>query len=170
MNKSLKVALGFALCAPMLLANEGGCEVKSSSDRVQSDQQERILMQATNAVGMPAIVNFQERRMLKQVLEIRDTTISTVTYIVDLGGRLHKVCDSVGYGLPYSTQYTNPQKLESATSQYGVILPQADPNGLFSPPSAEGTWIQCLNPTTKKLNVVYMEPRVIVSPFPLDVP
>lgn len=155
-----KSILGLLMCAPLLLANEGGC---SDSNSVQTQQQERILIQATNAVGMPAIVNFQERRMLKQVLELRDTAISTVTYIVDLNGNLHKVCDSIGYGIPYSTQFTNPQYIASNNH----TLPQADPNGLFSPASADGTWINCLNPETKKMGVLYIEPRVIVSPFAL---
>ena len=47
------------------------------------------------------------------------------------------------------------------------ILAQADPNGLFSPGSAEGTWIMCKDPKGPDVRPVYVEPRVIVSPFPL---
>jgi hypothetical protein len=48
------------------------------------------------------------------------------------------------------------------------VLPQADPNGLFSPASAEGTWVMCLNPKTKKAEPQYIEPRVITTTFPMD--
>ena len=48
-----------------------------------------------------------------------------------------------------------------------VTLPQADPNGLFSPPSAEGTWVMCKDPNSDKVEPIYSEPRIIVSTFPL---
>lgn len=73
-------------------------------------------------------------------------------------------CSSIGYGIPYSTEYTNPQKWVAQ----GVTLPQADPNALFSPTSAEGTWVLCKNPAGSDTRPVYVEPRVVVSPFKLD--
>ncbi len=137
-----------------------GDDFESATDK-EARQQERLTKQANSTVGMPSIVNFQEKRMMKMILELRDTAISTKTYIVDLNGKLHKLCDSVGYGLPYATQFTNPQ-MEARQS---YALPQADPNGLYSPASADGTWVNCLDPKTKKLKVVYIEPHVIVSPI-----
>ncbi len=165
MNKIL-VAFMF-----VLMSAEGGCDNGiEGSDKIQRRQQEQLSLQATQQVGMPAIVNFQEKRMLKMILELRDTEIKTITYIVDFNGKLHKVCDSVGYGFPYATQYTNPQKIAYASHQTGVAtLPQADPNGLFSPGSADGTWVMCLNQETKKISPIYVEPHVIVSPFAMDV-
>ena len=150
-----------------------GAPALAASEYDQQVQQEKMLAQARNSIGMPAITNFQEMRMLKQVLELRDQAVSTVTYIVDLGGKLHKVCDSIGYGIPYATQFTSPMRPAKSSEVWqngNVALPQADPNGLFSPASSEGTWVNCLNPDTKKLAVVYIEPRVIVSPFTLNVP
>lgn len=158
-----------ALCSTLFLA---GCpdERPPTSDQKMNQQQEKLAAEAASQIGMPAIVNFQEKRMMKQILELRDQTISTVTYIVDFNGKLHKICDSVGYGLPYSTQYTNPQKVGYTSHQVGVAtLPQADPNGLFSPASADGTWVMCFDPGDKKVKPVFIEPRVITSPFPLNV-
>jgi hypothetical protein len=134
-----------------------------SSDQLQHDQQEILLRAANAATGMPAIVNFEERKMLKRILEIRDQAINTTTYIVDMNGHPHKICDSIGYGFPYSTQFTNPSQNPLKT----VVLSQAEPNGLFSSPTSEGTWISCVDPVSKHMQVVYVEPRVIVSPFPL---
>ena len=137
---------------------------KSTSDQLQHDQQE-VLLQAATATGMPAIVNFAERKMLKRILEIRDQAINTTTYIVDMNGHPHKICDSIGYGFPLSTQFTNPSQNPRET----VVLSQAEPNGLFSSPTSEGTWISCVDPANKhNMQVVYVEPRVIVSPFPLS--
>lgn len=51
-----------------------GCEntYTASSDEKQTEQQERILAEGTAQVGMPAINNFRERKLLKQILELRD--------------------------------------------------------------------------------------------------
>jgi hypothetical protein len=154
------------VCAVFISA----CEPqKPTSDQVQQKQQERILEEGTTQTGMPAIKNFRERRLLKDIIEMRDQEgLVTYTYIVpEMTGKLVFLCNSVGYGLPAATQYTNPEKL-AVDHQYGVLaLPQADPNGLFSPASAEGTWVMCKDPKGDKVRPVYIEPRVIVSPFEL---
>jgi len=156
-------ALTLGICSALLLS---ACDHQPSSDEVQRHQQEMISQESNSQVGMPAITNFQEKRMAKMILELRDKAITTFTYTQDMNGKLHKLCDSVGYGLPYATQYTNPQRIDYNTHG-SITLPQADPNGLFSPPSADGTWVLCVDPATKKSMPIYVEPRVIVSPFAL---
>ena len=56
-----------------------------------------------------------------------------------------------------------PQRTYDGGSVY--VLPQADPHGLYSPTSADGTWILCVDGKTGKPSPVFMEPRVIVSPI-----
>lgn len=146
-----------------------GCDEPLSSDTVQRKAQEALSAQSNSAVGMPAIVNFQEKRVLKDILELRDKAVVTTTYIMDMNAGLHKLCDSIGYGMPAATQYTNPQRIINAYGNSYVTLPQADPNGLFSPASAEGTYVMCKNPHGTDIGTVYSEPRIIVSPFPLEV-
>ena len=153
----------FLLCLAL-----SACDRRPSSDEVQAKQQERILAEGTAQTGMPAIKNFRERKLLKEILELRDQDgLSTFTYIVaEQTGKLVFLCDSVGYGIPAATQYTSPQKLDSYGSGHYFQMPQADPNGLFSPASAEGTWVMCGDPgASGKARPVYIEPRVIVSPF-----
>lgn len=36
------------------------------------------------------------------------------------------------------------------------------------PDSAEGTWLLMVDPRSEKARPVYFEPRVVVSPFPLE--
>ena len=142
------------------------------ADKKQRVQQEQLLAEATSQTGMPNIKNFRERKMLKDILELRDQTgVITYTYLVsDYQGALVFFCDSVGYGIPYATQYTNPQKPVYFNEGGGgnITLPQADPNALFSPAAAEGTWVMCKDPNGDDVKVVYVEPRIVVSPFPLD--
>ena len=161
----LFVITPFAL---LLTACDGPAQ--PTADQVQRRQQEQVAQQSNSAVGMPAIVNFQEKRMLKDIYELRDKAIVTYTYITDMNGGLHKICDSIGYGISGATQYTNPQRVAryNETPEHGnITLPQADPNGLFSPPTDEGTWVLCKDPNGSKVMPVRIEPRTITSPFPL---
>ena len=86
-------------------------------------------------------------------------------------GCLNYMGPSLGYGLPYGTQYTAPTRIVmtegggAATVRYRDTVPQAEPNGLFMPPTADGTWVMMKNPTEDKVQAVYFEPRVIVAPF-----
>ena len=136
------------------------------SDGIQNEEQEKILMEATKSVGMPAIKNFRERRLLKDILELRDQAgVTTYTYLQSQqSGKLVLLCDSIGYGIPYATQFTNPQKRYLNSS---LSLPQSDPNGLFSPASADGTWVMCKDPSGDSVKPVFIEPRIVVSPFRL---
>lgn len=165
----MKTIASVSLLAILGLSLTGCIEGSVSSDTQQQVQQERILKEGTAQTGMPAIKNFRERKLLKQIIEMRDQDgLVTYTYTVpETTGLPVFLCNSIGYGLPAATQYTNPQKIEES-SWGNVGIPQADPNGLFSPESAEGTWVLCTDPSgSGKTRPVYVEPRVIVSPFKL---
>ena len=49
-----------------------GCDYTPSSDEAQRVEQERILQEGNAQTGMPAIKNFRERKLLKQIIEMRD--------------------------------------------------------------------------------------------------
>jgi hypothetical protein len=155
MNKIRNIALlgllGLSLAA---------CEDAPSSDEKQSAQQEVILQDGTAAVGMPNIKNF---------FEMRDQDgLTTYTYtFAEASGQKTFFCHSIGFPISAATQFTNPQKMEYRSSYGYYTIPQADPNGLFSPSSAEGTWVMCVDPSTGKPRPVYSEPKLIASPFPL---
>jgi hypothetical protein len=143
-----------------------------TANQIERRKQEELSKQGVETVGFPAITNFAEKRMMKDIIELRDKMQPTYTYIMDMNGRPHKVCDSLGYGLPYATQYTNPQARQAGNLSDGTrtsdVLAQADPNGLYSPASADGTWILCLNPKTKKAEPQYIEPRVLIMTYPME--
>lgn len=149
-----------------------GCTTTKSSDTIQQETQERILQEGTAQTGMPAIKNFRERKILKDILELRDQEgLVTYTYLWnEFNGRLVYLGETIGYGIPYATQYSNPMKIVRTyvSGNEHVITPQADPNGLFSPESAEGTWVLLKDPNSNDVRPVYIEPRIVVSPFKLE--
>lgn len=144
-----------------------------TADDVQAKKTEQSLSEANRGIGMPAINNFQEKKLFKQVLEERDKeNLITYTYLVsEMTGKIGQFLGkSLGYGIPASTQFTNPTKYKDVYhangGSYGLFLPQADPNGLFMPTSSSATWIMLLDPEGKA-RPVYIEPLIIVSPFKL---
>ena len=157
-----KILMIIIFLSSFALMSNSGCE---DSDDVQRKQQETILSEGTKAVGMPAIKNFREKRILKDILELRDQNgLVTYTYIFsEITGKYTYLGETIGYGIPYATQFTNPMK---ANGSYGP-LPQADPNGLFSPASAEGTWVMMLNPVSNEAEPQYIESRISVFTYKL---
>ena len=150
----------------LLAVSLAGCDMEQNFHQIESKKQEELSKQAVQSVGLPAITNFAEKRMMKDIIELRDQNTPTVTYLVGMENQLTKLCDSVGFGLPYATQYTNPQS-ETYSGGHYIVLPQADPNGLYSPEAADGTWILCVDHKDGKAKPLYVEPRVIVSPIEL---
>lgn len=147
-----------------------GNPAPKSSDAQQAERQERAMQEANAAVGMPNITQFFEKRMVKMLYELRDNPdFATITYIATLDGKLVKICDSIGYGINASVQYSNPQKMvdRGGVDHGPTYAPQAEPNGLFMPEGLAATYVMCLNPETEQIEAVYLEPEIIVSPFPL---
>lgn len=137
----------------------------NEADRDMRAKTEAIMSEANRQIGMPAITNFQERRMAKEMLERRDQKIATHAYIYNtMAGCLVYLGPSIGYGLPYSTQYTNPQVPYTARE---FTVPQAEPNGLFMPDSSAATWVMLYNEEKKQVEPIYVEPDVVIAPFRL---
>lgn len=155
-------------------------EDKSGSSRetiatLQNQEQAAII------VGMPAIKNFTEKRLAKDIYELRDQpNIVTYTYTTDWNGKLHSVCPttSIGMPIPYAAQYTAPKTsrvvypvypdgTQSSSLQHVYDADQPEPNGLYMPSSADGTWVVCLSPDGMKALPVYIEDKVRTLPFPV---
>ena len=91
-NIAIATALGLSLAA---------CDMPQDPQQQEEAAQERLTAAAQNTLGLPNIVNFQEKRVLKDIIEMRDAAnLRTFTYTLDVNGSLHKLCDSVGYGIP----------------------------------------------------------------------
>jgi hypothetical protein len=156
------------------------CSPPPTSSDVQRDRQETMVADGVAQVGVPAIKNFREYKLAKDIYEMRDQTgLVTYTYLwSDINGKLIFFCDSIGYPIPYATQFSAPESVQrfylpargNAPREWGKeTLPQAEPNGLFTPGSAEGTWVMCKDPGGKETRPTYVEPRVIVTQFKLNI-
>ena len=165
------LASTLVLCGLLVFCgfDDGGCNdaPQPNADKQQQAQQERMSQQSNAEIGMPGITNYEEKRIMRRLYEMRDSNIATYTYILDMNGNLHHLCDSMGYGMPYATQFSNSEKLVNPYGQQYMTMPQSEPNGLFMPSSAEGTWVICAS-NAGKFTPMYVEPRILVSPFRLN--
>ena len=163
----------YAVTGLWLLTQLVGCDnipAVPSADQQQAAQTRKAMADANNEIGMPSIINFTERKLARDILELRDQEkLSTFTYTVNLQGEKIFLGRSIGYGLPYSVQFTNPEKVVHQRYADGGsfgTLPQADPNGLFMPGGLSATWILLVGPDGEA-HPVYVESEILVSPFPL---
>lgn len=140
------------------------CEAEDADD-IQTRQTAQMAKEAAIKVGPPGIVNFTEKRFAKMIYELRDKEVKTYSYYLDMNGRRHFLCNSIGYGLPASVQYSNPERNRDGWRD-SPNIPQPEPNGLFMPNSLSATYVLCVD-EKGKVHPVYFEPLLIVSPFKL---
>jgi hypothetical protein len=143
-----------------------------SADTIEKQATEKVTAEAARSVGFPAITNFYEKRLLKEIYERRDQAdLTTYAYVQGLDGRLSCLGQAIGYGVPYSTQFSNPVKAYWDHEFQGNVplLPQPEPNGLFTPDGLSATWLQLVAPNGD-IHVVYVEPTIVVSPFQITGP
>jgi len=169
-----KIILGLVVI--MLLMLTVGCEytpsqqetVTKSETKAVSDNMDEMNRQ----IGMPLIDEFFEKKTAKMIFELRDNSkLVTYAYTQNLEGQYVYLGKAIGFGLPYSVQYTNPEKLvdvedfgiQSYQSNDAANLPQADPNGLYMPEGLSATWLMLINEETGEPEIIYTEPSIVVT-------
>jgi len=166
----------FAALFAVLLGLAGCNQESRDSTILQSTQQENQLRDGVAATGLPAIKNWRERKLMKLIYEMRDQEgLVTYTYLKNqMTGKPVFMCKSHGFAINDATGYTNPVRFarldapgDSATRRHDLI-PQAEPNGLFTPDVSNEKWVVCLDPKTAKAYPVLVSGDIVVSPFPLD--
>lgn len=154
------------LFAALVSCGEPGQDLDEDQAKKTAD----LLAEADRQVGMPNMVNWQERKLMKMIFELRDRSdLICYAYLYDRnsGSVGEYLGRCLGYGLPYSVQFTNPERVAiDGPNGKTLSLPQADPNGLFMPTGLSATWLMLLDEEGEP-RPVYVEPEIIVSPFAL---
>ncbi len=154
LRKYAPVVIGLALLA--LLA---ACSVEESeSQQVQQQQDQYVRNQP-----LPVFDWSLERHLMIELYRSRNNAVSTFSLTWDpFRGKISWSCPSIGYPIPGGTQLTNPEQY----AFNGTTLPQAEPNGLFSPATSAGTYVMCVNPDGT-VSPVYNEDNVRTYPQPM---
>lgn len=174
-DKIFKIAIGALIGLAVILvlgfakpASAGWFDPPvASSDKQMAQKAEVQNKQIDAMVGYPSVVNGFEKRQVRMLYELRDNPeYRTWSYIVTMNGSFVFICDSVGYGINASIQFSNPQKVIDNGDSYGNgygYLAQAEPNGLYMPEGLAATYVMCLD--GEEVKPVYVESEVLVSPF-----
>lgn len=133
-------------------------------DSEQAHQNEQMVSEANRQVGMPSIVNFTERKLQREIMELRDRAdLITYLYTINFDGQFIYIGKGIGFGLPESVQFTNPQYIANSYNGGYAILPQADPTGLYMPDNLNGTWYPLINEQTGDTELIRMESTMTVT-------
>jgi len=159
-----------------ILFSSCGEDLESTTDIELQKKTELLMDEGNKQLGMPAIINFQEKKNLKWIYELCDQeNFICYAYYFNMmeGKRGDFIGECYGYGVPYSTQYSNPEKAVDLESILGhrdgnsqTTMPQAEPNGLFKASGMSATWLIMVGPKGEP-RLAYFEPLLIVSPYKL---
>lgn len=159
----------------LILASFTSCNNKDNGNKVdieqrQKQQENQKVMR--DKVGDPDIKNYEEAKTYKEILEDRDNPKLICHWYTynDMNGKLIYQGRCKGYGIPYSTQFSNPERPIDYEDELGEDLyeepvgnlPQAEPNGLFMPTSSSATWVLAIK-DDNTISVEYVEPTIVVS-------
>lgn len=176
-----KVVLMCMLCLLVLLII--GCGNRETASSKENEYTQTIMEQAANSIGYPDVTNFFEKQQLKEIYELRDNPKLTCYWYTknDMSGKWIYQGFCIGYGIPYTTQFTQPETMQRAAlpvlrmdgsdrgryEYFTEILPQADPNGLYSSASTSATWILTTD-ETGSIKPTYVESEIMVSQTKID--
>lgn len=136
-----------------------GCDANSQESQSVREQQQQYV------TGQP-VPQFDwslERHVMVELYKARNSAVSTYSVVYSqYRGSISFACPSIGYPIPGGTQLTNPDAYYAT----GAVLPQAEPNGLFSPTTSAGTYVMCVN-TDGSISPVYIEENVMTFPYPV---
>lgn len=169
-----RILIAASIAASLLLAgcgSNGGGTGDAARDR-QTQAVDKLSDEADRAVGLPAITNFGQKKFVRDIYERTDKTSTTYAYVQGLDGKLTCFGQGIGYGVPYGTRSTPPESpyMGGIAERGTVTLAQPEPNGLYLPDNASATWWQMVNPDNGKVEVVYLEPTIVIVPFKLRSP
>lgn len=148
----------------LILVVVGLVAAQCGSQGIERQQQEQNQLSLIQNQPVPNLGGYSfERDVVIQTYLARNRTIATYTYtMTEIDAKIIEICASIGYPIPYATQLTNP--LQTVYNNSGAIIGNPEPNGLYSPDSAEGTIINCAN-DDGTITPTYWEPRVFALPY-----
>jgi predicted small secreted protein len=135
---------GIVLTSALLLT---ACSTTTGTGKESSQVAQQQKLYVENQ-PVPAFDWSLERHMMIKLYEARNNAVITYSYVRNLQGQIIFSCNSIGFPIPANTQLTNPNAVQQSRVNefnYYEVLPQAEPNGLYSSTSTMGTYVFCLN-------------------------
>jgi hypothetical protein len=161
------------ICGALVLANNGSCSADTNPAAERQAEATRTSMDgADRETGMPRIINFAQRKLLKNAYEDMDQTTLTYAYTQAMDGKFVCIGQALGYGVSLGTSYTAPKYpqyiyMPGAGTSGTYDQEQPEPNGLYMPSSGDATIVDLVDPQTGQAHTAVMEPKIVTVPFEL---
>ena len=161
-----------AVAIPTITGGSGmSCSGSGTADQVESIAVDRQQSHFAVTQPVPFLEHSPEREYVRDLIKLRQENVSTHSVWISYGTYLDD-CPSMGFGIPYDVQLTNPLQVErdySAVQGLATgVVEQAEPNGLFSSKNTAATWVLCVE-EDGSLAPVYVEATVNVYPWRVEV-
>ncbi len=134
------VALGVTCVALAFMGSS--CSTASDSQKAETAQQEQISSQMIKNQPLPQFNYSQMRKNLIEIETAQAQGVQTTSFFFNQGVQDPIfVCPSIGVPIPNTASLSNPLAVERHGGSDGG---QMDPNGVYSPTSATGTFVICV--------------------------
>jgi hypothetical protein len=166
LKRFLSFAFTLLLCT-VLGVGLVACDPVTTSDSNAAKTVEANTSTVIEKHGIPIITNGTDYRTAKEMYELRDrASFATYSYVLNkTTGGMVCVARSVGYPMPASVQISNPEKFVTWYSGGALVLPQAEPNGLFMPTGLSATYQKVINPNNGEVTMGSFESNVNTYSF-----
>jgi hypothetical protein len=138
-----KILFVLPILAIALMAS--GCDGNNVADNKEASQVDNQQQIYVNNQPAPVFDWSLERHIMVELYKARNNAVQTYSYVRNLQGQIVFRCKSIGFPLPSNDQLTNSSKLAYPDYNQSPVLPQAEPNGMYSSPSTSGTYVFCIN-------------------------
>jgi hypothetical protein len=145
------------------------CLGTSSCDTQEDKDRKVVEMQQDQYAARQPVPIFDwslERHLVIQLYSIRNKKVATHAVWRGDMSVIEGDCPSIGFGIPYDTSLTNP--LQAPINRTGIVIEQAEPNGLFASKQTSATWVMCSD-GMGGISPIYVEGKVTVYPYPVSV-
>lgn len=133
------VAVAVAIGAAIALS---GCEEDTSARAKDEAVTEAVLQDLQKAHPVPTFKYSQYRQNLVEIITAQAKPTATTTFFYNAGvAKPIYYCASVGFPIPGSAQLTNPEQITDSYQGGYAILPQVEPNGVFTGETTNTTTI-----------------------------
>lgn len=170
MKKTITVFL--SLCLILLLVV--GCNYPTNTSTQESQKVARQQDQYAKGQPVPAFDWSFERDLIIQLYILRNERVATHTVWRSDYGMVEDDTPSLGYGIPYDTSLTNPlmttdEDPEGYDKAALTTIEQPEPNGIFASKNTTATWVMSVDKKTGQILPIYVESKVTVYPYPVEV-
>jgi hypothetical protein len=156
-NKNLRVSLIAAgMITVSVLCGAASCGGQSAGQSTENKAQQQDEQSLVTDQPVPHYNYSQIRQTAIDAQTIAANGTQTTSFFFQMGNPDPIFsCPSLGEPVPITAQLTNPNQVVTQDSQGNGIsgsatIGQMDPDGIYAPPAASGTYVICINDTGAK--------------------